>query len=282
MVYIIISVLLFSFSNVLWKKNMQQTNTFFLISFRAFITSILAGILVVFFVGSLPSLHDFLKITLGSFLGVIGLLCMLKVIKKYSIQWLGIYTLLGIIITYMHMYLFENFAKKPSFLGLILLLLGYILYLIFNKKNNQKLALKTHALLLLMVFCFSYSSIVHWKNLTTSISPIIIVANQEVIVFFVSSVLLYYKYPNEIKLENYTTNFKKIAIMSAVIIIALYFNFKGIKVTDPLINGLLFLASPLTTIAFAALFFKEKINSKNIIAIFLICIGALLIHLKTA
>jgi drug/metabolite transporter (DMT)-like permease len=167
-------------------------------------------------------------------------------------------------------------------LGLILLLLGYILYLIFNKKNNQKLALKTHALLLLMVFCFSYSSIVHWKNLTTSISPIIIVANQEVIVFFVSSVLLYYKYPNEIKLENYTTNFKKIAIMSAVIIIALYFNFKGIKVTDPLINGLLFLASPLTTIAFAALFFREKINSKNIIAIFLICIGALLIHLKTA
>jgi drug/metabolite transporter (DMT)-like permease len=261
---------------------MQQTNTFFLISFRAFITSILAGILVVFFVGSLPSLHDFLKITLGSLLGVIGLLCMLKVIKKYSIQWLGIYTLLGIIITYMHMYLFENFAKKPSFLGLILLLLGYILYLIFNKKTNQKLALKTHALLLLMVFCFSYSSIVHWKNLTTSISPIIIVANQEVIVFFVSSVLLYYKYPNEIKLENYTTNFKKIAIMSAVIIIALYFNFKGIKVTDPLINGLLFLASPLTTIAFAALFFREKINSKNIIAIFLICIGALLIHLKTA
>lgn len=281
MKYIIISVLLFSFNNVLWKKNLQHTNTYFLISFRAFINSIVSILLLIFVVNSWPSINDFIKITLGSALGVIGLLCMLTAIKKNSLQWLGIYNLLGVLIIYFHLYFWEGLKETPSYLGLASICIGYMYYLIINSNKAKKLTLKTHLLLLIMVFCFSYSSIIHWKNLTSNINPLFILTNQELLVFIVSSLLLSLNFKKEIYLGNYKKNFQKVFIMSILIIIAIYTSFKGIKITDPLINSLLFLASPLTTILFSAIFFKEKITFKHVISIFLICIGAFLIHLKT-
>jgi hypothetical protein len=40
---------------------------------------------------------DFTKITLGSLFGVIGLFSMLTVIKKSSLQCLGVYSLIGVV-----------------------------------------------------------------------------------------------------------------------------------------------------------------------------------------
>jgi len=69
--------------------------------------------------------------------------------------------------------------------------------------------------------------------------------------------------------------------MSVLIVVAMYFSFKGIKITDPLIASVLFLANPLTTILFSSLFFKERISLIQITAILLISIGAFLIHFQT-
>lgn len=281
MIYIIVSVLLFSFNNVLWKKNLKDINTFFLISYRALINSLIGIIALIFLLQSLPNTGDFLKITFGSVLGAFGLFFMLIVIKKHSLQWLGVYNLLGILITYLHLYFFENLSGNTPQLGLILIIIGYLIYVFFNNNKSVKLTLKEHTLLILMIICFTYSSIIHWKNLTNDINPILIITNQEVIVFLLSFLIIFKNYKNQIRITNYKINFIKVIVMSLIVITALYFSFIGIKITDPLISAILFLATPLTTITFSALFFKEKITTKEIIAIIIICFGAFLIHKKT-
>lgn len=280
MIYIIISVVLFSLNNVLWKKNLKDVNTFFLISYRALINSLIGIIGLIFLLQSLPISNDLLKITFGSLLGAFGLFFMLIVIKKHSLQWLGIYNLVGILITYLHLYFFENLTGNTPLFGLILIVIGYIIYVFFSHKKTAKLTLKEHAFLILMIICFTYSSIIHWKNLTNDINPILIITNQEIIVFLISFLILFKNSKEEIQFINYKINFTKVIVMSLLVITAMYFSFIGIKITDPLISALLFLATPLTTIAFSALFFKEKITIKEIIAIIIICIGAFLIHKK--
>lgn len=281
MIYIIISVLLFSYNNILWKRNLEKVNTFFLISYRALINSLTGIVALIFLLKALPSPIDLLKITFGSLLGAAGLFFMLTVVKKNSLQWLGIYNLIGIVLTYFHLYFFEKISVKAPLLGLSFIIVGYLFYLIFNYKGTKRISLNNHILLTLMIICFTYSTIIHWKNLSNNINPIVIITNQEFIVLITSILVVFKKFKQEFNFENYKTNFRRVLVMSLFITAALYFSFIGIKITNPLISGLLFLASPLTTIVFSSIFFKEKISLKETIAIVLICIGAFLVHNKT-
>ena len=42
MIYILLSIFLYSINNVQWKKNLEGTDVFFLVSYRSFFTSILS------------------------------------------------------------------------------------------------------------------------------------------------------------------------------------------------------------------------------------------------
>ena len=66
--------------------------------------------------------------------------------------------------------------------------------------------------------------------------------------------------------------------MSGIIFFALLLSLLGLKDTDPFIASLLFLATPLTTIGFSSLFFKERITLMNAIAILVIALGAFFLH----
>ena len=86
MLFIILAVLLFSYNNVLWKKNLHTASIPFLVSYRALLTSIISlVILFVFFKIDNITIIGFVKITAGSLFGVIGLFSMLFVIKKASL-----------------------------------------------------------------------------------------------------------------------------------------------------------------------------------------------------
>ena len=279
MLFIILSILLFSFNNVLWKKNLETTNVIFLVSYRALFTSLISICILFFYIKNVTLDYDsFLKITAGSVLGVIGLFAMLIVVKKASLQWLGIYNLLGIIVTSVYLYVVENINISNSINGIIIILIGYGLFIFFNKQNENKLHFKYHFLLVIMTLSFSFSSIIQWRNLNQDIHPILITANQEVLVFIVSTLCLLFFNKKLINRKHYATHLKKTILMGLIIFFALLFSFIGIKATNPIIMGALFLASPLTTILFSYLFFKDKIMLKNIVSIVIIAIGAFILH----
>ena len=119
MLYLIVSVLLFSYNNVLWKKNLQSVSVPFLITYRSFFTSTISLVLLIFFLKCKPlTIVDFTKITLGSLFGVIGLFSMLTVIKKSSLQWLGVYSLIGVVFTIIYLWIFESIEIKKALYGL--------------------------------------------------------------------------------------------------------------------------------------------------------------------
>lgn len=281
MIFIMLSVLLFSYNNVLWKKNIKATSIPFLVAYRAFFTSTISiGFLLLFFTIEYISISDFIKITTGSLFGVLGLFSMLAVIKKSSLQWLGIYNLLGVVFTILYLWIFDTVPIKESLLGLLFIVSGFVCFIFSNKQTQLKITFKQHLILLLMTFSYSFSAILHWKNLNLNFSPLLIIANQESIVFFVG-LLFTFKKANisSIKTE-LRIYFKRIIIMSTVIFFAILFSLLGLKQTNPIVSSLLFLAAPLATILFSALFFKEKFSKKNIVFIIIILLGAFMLHFK--
>jgi len=281
MIFIILSVLLFSYNNVLWKKNIEATSIPFLVAYRAFFTSTISiGILLIFFTIENVSISDLIKITTGSLFGVLGLFSMLTVIKKASLQWLGIYNLLGVVFTILYLWIFDTVPIKESLLGLVVIVFGFVCFIVSNKQTQLKITLKQHLILLLMTFSYSFSAILHWKNLNLDFSPLLIIANQESIVFLVGLFFTFKKSKiRSIKIE-LKIYFKKIAFMSIVVFFAILFSFLGLKQTNPIIASLLFLAAPLTTILFSTFFFKEKISKKNIVFIIIILLGAFILHFQ--
>ena len=116
MIYLILAMLLFSFNNVLWKKNLANISVSLLMTYRSFFTSILA-ISFLFYFHDLTE-FSFIQISrtfTTAILGLVGLYSMLTLYKKASLQWAAIYNLLGIIFTILYLWLFKEFDIKIFF-----------------------------------------------------------------------------------------------------------------------------------------------------------------------
>lgn len=283
MIFIFASIVLFALNNVLWKKNLQNCSVPFLIGYRAFFTTTIATSILLYRHGfEIYQNQPLGRITLGSLLGVLGLFCMLTVIKKAPLQWLGIYNLVGIIFIALYLYFFENTPVMKSILGLIIIGIGFILYIYNNKESETKISTKQHIVLLSMTLSFGLSSLIHWKNLDTNVPAILIISNQELVVFITAIFITCTTVKlSEIKFQ-LKKHFTSALQMAFIIFLALLFSFLGLQVTNPLISSILFLATPLLTIAFGTLFFKEKMSLFNIVAILLIAIGAFILHYQNS
>ena len=283
MIYILLSILFFALNNVLWKKNLQQCSVPFLVGYRAFFTSVGALIILLYTYGfEILIDQPLFRITLGSIFGVLGLFCMLIVIKKAPLQWLGIYNLVGIVFTAFYLYFFENTPIFNSFIGLFLIIIGFVFYIYHNKEKEFKISLTQHLYLLAMTFCFGVSSLIHWKNLDSKVPPIFIISNQELVVFIIATCISLTK----IKIPKIKTDIKvyffTALLMASIIFLALLYSFLGLQITNPLISSILFLATPLLTIVLGSLFFKEKMSYFNIVAILIIAVGAFLLNYQNS
>lgn len=285
MIYLILAMLLFSFNNVLWKKNLANISVALLMTYRSFFTSIFAVSLLFYFHETTEfNFAQISKTLTANALGVIGLISMLTLYKKTSLQWAAIYNLLGIIFTILYLWLFKKFDLVSSFPGILIITIGFIFYIYTKKKSSLKINLNQHLLLVLMTLCFATAAILNWENLNQKTPEIFILAGQEILVFIcgITLLLLQKKTKNQLQLVPILQSyFSRVLLMSLVIFLGLLFSFLGLKITNPIISGVLFLASPLTTILFSAYFFKEKITVTDWIAIFIIAFGAFLLHLQT-
>ena len=251
-------------------------------AYRSFFTSVISLIYIWLFVDiSLISFTEFSKVTLGSVSGVLGLFCMLFALKNISLQWIGIYNLIGVIFTALYLLIFENFDLNESVVGILTIFLGFGFFIFSTSKNRLRITIKQHFLLILMTLFFTVVSVIHWKNLISNVPPLVIIANQELIVFIVSLAVTLKTISSSAIKETISSKFSQVLLMSIVVIGAFTSSLMGLKVTDPLVSGLLFLASPLTTILFSAYFFKEKVTTKNWLAIGIISLGAFLLHIQT-
>lgn len=281
--FIVLSILFFAVNNVLWKKNLLHCSVAFLVGYRAFFTCMGSTALLLYFYGFDVYTHQPLaRITLGSVFGMMGLFCMLFVLKKAPLQWLGIYNLSGIFFTALYLYFFENSRLFDSLAGLALIVLGFGFYIYHNREQAIKLRLAQHVSLFCMTVFFGVSSLIHWKNLGSDVPPLLIISNQELVVF-VSALVVYFSTSKNNHIGGLiSSHLYSVLQMALVIFFALYFSFLGLGATNPVVSSILFLATPLLTILFGALFFKERISSVNIATIAIIAVGAFILHYQSS
>ena len=286
MIYLLLSVVLYALNNLLWKKVLQQTNSWLVMTSRAFLTASIGIIVILFFAPNMLnqiSWNSFWRITIASVLGAFGLICMLSALQKGTLRQLGIFNLLTIAFTVTYLLLFEKFNVFDFVSGTSLIIVGFSIYVFqIQKLPTNESNSKTVIYYILMSLFFASSGLVHWYNFKQSISPLFSVVNQEVIVFLVGGIGLIAQ-PKSVKEHWFQSMIKSanlVFIMAVLIFAAVWTGFLGLKITNPLLASLLPLATPVLTILFGALFFKEKWNKKMGLALFIIAIGAYVLHLN--
>jgi drug/metabolite transporter (DMT)-like permease len=284
MIYLIVSVLFYSLNNLLWKRILQQSNKWLVMSTRALLTTLVGSCTIIFFSPEIVSKIDIgsvFKITVASLLGAFGLICMITALQKGTLRQLGVFNLLTISLTVTYLFLFENFDFINFLLGTSLVLLGFCVYIFQLKKLDTKESnFKEIIYFSMMSLFFASSGIVHWYNFKESISPLFSVVNQELIVFLVGGIgfLAQAKSVKKQWLQSIIKSSQILLLMALLIFAAVWAGFLGLKFTNPFLASLLPLATPILTIIFGAIFFKEKWNKNIGFALLLISVGAFILH----
>ena len=286
MIYLIISIVFYSLNNLLWKKVLQQANSWLVMSLRALLTSIIGVGVLIFSSPEILYEIDFntvCRVTIASLLGAFGLICMLLALKKGTLRQLGIFNLMTIAFTVFYLFLFEKFNFINFLSGASIIIVGFSIYIFqIQKLSSGESNIKTIIYFILMSLFFASSELVHWYNFKQSIPPLFSVVNQEIIVFLVGAIGLIIQ-PKSVKIQWSQTIVKSgylIVIMAVFIFTAVWTGFLGLKITNPLLASLFPLATPILTILFGAIFFKEKWNKIMGFALVLIAIGAYVLHIN--
>lgn len=286
MIYLIVSIVFYSLNNLLWKKILQQVNGWLAMTSRAFITTAVGvGSILIFSPNIFSKIvfYSVVRVSIASLLGAFGLICMLSALQKGTLRQLGIFNLLTIAFTVSYLFLFEKFNFLDFLSGTSLIVLGFIIYILQIKKlPTEEFNGKVVSNYIMMSLFFASSGLVHWYNLKQEIPVLFSVVNQEIIVFFVGGAGLLLQ-PNSVKSEGLKMIIKSYHLlvgMALLIFVAVWTGFFGLKITNPFLASLLPLGTPIITIFFGALFFKEKWNKFIILSLLLMTMGAYVLHLN--
>ena len=285
MIFLILSIFLYSINNYFWKKILSDSNIWFVIALRSSFTIIL-GLIWSYFIApeflNTITWQQLKFVLIASILGALGLICMVSALKNGSLIQYGIFNLLTIFITVTYLIIFENLNIKYYIIGSSFIIVGFAIYL--SQLKKEKVAdnsIKQYLLLSLMALFFSFSGLMHWYNLKVSIPVMASLLIQEGTVF-VFGITFFLLQPQKVIIEvirNSTNKIILVVFMSIIIFLAVWFGFMGLKITNPIISSLLSLAVPIITIFLGNLFLKEKINSTILYSFILILIGAFLLYL---
>ena len=286
MIYLILSNFFYALNNLLWKRALSKFNLWHIISSRSLLTSIVGFIVIITFYSDVINTIDFplfLNIFIASVFGSLGLICMIHALKKGSLSQLALFNLIIVFLIGSFLFFFEGLHFENYRVASLLIISGFVLYIYqIKKKNTQQMSLHQLLLFSLMSIFFAGSIVMHWYGLNKDIPVIFSLSIQEAVVFL-SSITIVIISPS-FSLVKLRYELKKISttviLMATVIFAAIWTGFSGLKFTDPLISSLISLLTPILTILFGVVFYKDKWNYLTIFCFLLISSGIYLINLE--
>ena len=286
MIYLILSNFFYALNNLLWKRALSKFNLWHIISSRSLLTSIVGFIVIITFYSDVVNTIDFplfLNIFIASVFGSLGLICMIHALKKGSLSQLALFNLIIVFLIGSFLFFFEGLHFENYRVASLLIISGFVLYIYqIKKKNTQQMSLHQLLLFSLMSIFFAGSIVMHWYGLNKDIPVIFSLSIQEAVVFL-SSITIVIISPS-FSLVKLRYELKKISttviLMATVIFAAIWTGFSGLKFTDPLISSLISLLTPILTILFGVIFYKDKWNYLTILYFLLISSGIYLINLE--
>ena len=288
MVFLILSSLFYAFNNLLWKRLLSKFDLWLIIGFRCLLTSCIGLAIIFLFYPTIFSALTYaatIKIIVASIFGAFGLISMILALKEGSLTQLGVFNLLIVFLVSLYLVFFENIFLKNYAVASICIIVGFTLYIFQIKKIEgvkKKISFRNIILFTMMSFFFAASSLMHWYNLKQEFPAILSVTVQELVVFFV--VLIIFNFKTSLSFHQIYPQIQKIVkpvvFMAIIIFSAIWTGFLGLQYTNPLISSLISLITPILTIIFGVLFFKDQWNSITLLSLFLISTGVYLINLE--
>ena len=286
MVYLILSNFFYALNNLLWKRALSKFNLWFIISSRSLITSIIGfTVIISAYLDTINTIDYpiFLTIFIASVFGSLGLICMIYALKNGSLSQLALFNLMIVFLVGSFLFFFEGLDFKNYRVASLLIIGGFVLYIYqIKKKNTQQISKQQLLLFSLMSVFFTCSILMHWYSLKKDIPVIFSVTTQELVVFL-SSITIVIISPS-LSLVKLRDELKKISttviLMASIIFAAIWTGFSGLQFTDPLISSLISLLTPILTILFGVIFYKDKWNYLTIFSFLLISLGIYLINLE--
>ena len=270
MEYLILSSLFFAINNVLWKWVVADYLPLQVIVKRSMVTSLFG--VVVLCVSDFTiytTLGEALFVNLTCILGALGLVFMIYALKESTLNNFIHYSLLGSIGTASYLYFVEDIVPQNYLLGILLILLGFSIFLRNQRFTSKTVQFSTHRYLMLMTLCFSISGIMQWYNLKTH-GVVFLVIHQEIEVLIIAGILIrYLKQP-------ILTFFKfdHILLMAPIVVIAIVVGMHGLKATDPFISNIVSLTTPILTMILAIIVLKEHFKWHYVTSMVLVILGA--------
>lgn len=282
MVWLLLSSLLFTLNNMLWKKYLTVTLTYRLVYIRAIYTSLFLLLLYFFMEGNFikeATSPEFYIILLSCFLGAIGLYALVTYLKNGRLFNLGYYSMAAIGITGVYSYLFKkDQLLSPWFLpAMLMLATGFIIFINIKNPDEKdiKKSRKDHILLWTMILGFTGAMITQSMAIET-FSFVTVAFTQELVILLLaglaSLIFLKEETNNTIKVYSWQP-----IVMAGVIVAAILTSLAGLKVTTPLTASLVGLLIPLLTFFGGMIFFNEKATKLHYVALLLMLIGCLLL-----
>ncbi|MDA9125510.1 DMT family transporter [Flavobacteriaceae bacterium] len=269
MEYLILSSLFFAINNVLWKWVVADYLPLQVIVKRSMVTSLFG--VVVLCVSDFTiytTLGEALFVNSTCVIGALGLVFMIYALKESTLNNFIHYSLLGSIGTASYLYFVEDIVPKNYLLGILLILLGFSIFLRNQRFTSKTVQFSTHCYLMLMTLCFSISGIMQWYNLKTY-GVVFLVIHQEIEVLIIAGILIrYLKQP-------ILTFFKfdHILLMAPIVVIAIVAGMLGLKATNPFISSIFSLTTPILTMILATIVLKEHFKWHYVTSMVLVVLG---------
>lgn len=283
MIFLILSVFLYSLNNLLWKKNLDRFDSWHVMFTRAVFTTLLGSSVVLIWTPEILSTITgmmFLRSSIASLLGGLGLLFMLKSLKIGSLRQLGIFNMLGVFLSATYLILFEHFTLNHYWVGSLLVILGSVYYVSqLNRIQTVDHSPKAYLYFILMTLFFTTSTLLHWYNFLQDTPVLFSLVNQEIIVLCIALIaILSNRRKTAIPFINTIQSmFKPVFVMAVIILLALWTGFHGLLITNPFFSAIFSLSTPILTVALGAIFLKEKWTSQIVYALIAILTGTFIL-----
>ncbi len=277
MYFLLASVSLYAFNNVLWKYFVRNEHPLHLISRRALFTVLIAFVAVwLTGVDFVAYIHNpkILNVLAGSLFGVTGLILMVTFLKTGSLVRMGYYSLLGALIAAAYTYMFREAPVSGKIIwGAAIIITGYMVFLLdeTRRAKTEPAILKEHLWLTGMTLCFAVSMLIQWEQLKV-LPPLAIISTQEVVVLAVTFIASFYIKTRSGKVRAGIT-LRNTVVMAAVIFGGILTGALGLKTADPFLASLTGMMSPVLTVFGGALAFNDKLRPLHYISLALMVLG---------
>lgn len=281
MIYLVISVFLFSLNNILWSYFSKDNPAILLIARRAIFTSLLFTIIILIFKSEFHVITSSIvkEILLICFFGFLGLAFL---IRGFSLGNLFQYSMFSLLIPIVFAFLKPSEERSIElWIPLLITTVGfsYFVWKQFKESLPKTTSNRANTYFFLAHLFFGIAMYLQFEYfLIENRSSVMVAAFQEVFILIIASLIVFFNKKSIANKVRQPLKIKHYFIMSLPISLAIIIGLEGLRHTAPFDASLIGLYTPMTTVLLGSFLGIDKIDFQSFIGVVIMTFGVLLIY----